>query len=251
MEKNKFLMINDLIYDIHLWKSISDIDASFFQRLKMIVPFEYASLFLYDEKADNHFSLGAPICFPESFKEAELLYTKFANEDDLLWILHGKEPQMIRESAVLDDAHRLSSPLYRRCYQKYDIYDSLQYTIVFKQKLLGVLTLFKTRPNGIYSTDDVYYLRAIAMHLNPVLHRLLLEEDTSKTKEFDASSFISKYHLTAKEEEILKYLLQFRENEEIAEQLDIRVTTLNKHLQNLFRKLEVRSRWELLRKLNK
>ena len=45
MEKNKFLMINDLIYEIYLWKNISDIDESFFQRLKMIVPFEYASFF--------------------------------------------------------------------------------------------------------------------------------------------------------------------------------------------------------------
>ena len=52
MEKNKFLMINDLIYEIYLWKNISDIDESFFQRLKMIVPFEYASLFLHDETAE-------------------------------------------------------------------------------------------------------------------------------------------------------------------------------------------------------
>ena len=40
-----------------------------------------------------------------------------------------------------------------------------------------------------------------------------------------------------------------QDNEEIAETLHIKETTLNKHLQNLFRKLEVRSRWELLRKL--
>lgn len=60
---------------------------------------------------------------------------------------------------------------------------------------------------------------------------------------------LSEYHLTAKETEILKCLLNFQDNEEIAETLHIKETTLNKHLQNLFRKLEVRSRWELLRKL--
>ncbi len=122
------------------------------------------------------FSLGTPLCFPESFKEAELQYTKFASEDDLQWILHGKESKLIRESAVLDEDHRLNSPLYRRCYQKYNIYDSLQYTIVFHQKLLGVLTLFRTRPNGIYTSDEVYSLRAIVMHLNPVLHRILIKK---------------------------------------------------------------------------
>lgn len=249
MEKNKFLMINDLIYEIHLWKNISDIDASFFQRLKMIVPFEYASLFLHDETADNQFSLGDPICFPASFQEAELQYTQFASEDELLWILHGKESQLIRESAVLDEEHRLNSPLYRKCYRKYNIYDSLQCTIVFHQKFLGVLTLFRTRSNGTFTSDDMFYLRAIAMHLNPVLHRIILEKSYGNSDELSGLAQLSEYHLTTKETEILKYLLDFQDNEEIAEILHIKETTLNKHLQNLFRKLEVRSRWELLRKM--
>lgn len=63
MEKNKFLMINDLIYEIYLWKNISDIDESFFQRLKMIVPFEYASLFLHDETAVIRFLLASQFAF--------------------------------------------------------------------------------------------------------------------------------------------------------------------------------------------
>lgn len=96
MEKNKFLMINDLIYEIHLWQKISDVDASFFQRLKMIVPFEYASLFLCDSCAGNPFSLSNPICFPQAFEEAELQYLQFASEDNLQWILHGKESKLIR-----------------------------------------------------------------------------------------------------------------------------------------------------------
>ena len=249
MERNKFLMINDLIYEIYLWKNISDIDESFFQRLKMIVPFEYASLFLHDETADNPFSLGEPVCFPASFQEAELQYAQFAGEDDLLWILHGKESQLIRESAVLDEEHRLNSPLYRKCYRKYNIYDSLQCTIVFQQKFLGVLTLFRTRPNGAFVSDDMFYLRAIAMHLNSVLHRIIFEKTSGNSEETSGLSHLSECHLTAKETEILKCLLDFQDNEEIAETLHIKETTLNKHLQNLFRKLEVRSRWELLRKL--
>ena len=196
------------------------------------------------------FSLGTPLCFPESFKEAELQYTKFASEDDLQWILHGKESKLIRESAVLDEDHRLNSPLYRRCYQKYNIYDCLQYTIVFHQKLLGVLTLFRTRPNGIYTSDEVYSLRAIVMHLNPVLHRIFTEKKDTKSSDRFNLPLIDRYQLTAKEEEILKYLLEFKDNEEIAEHLGIRKTTLNKHLQNLFRRMEVHSRWELLRKIH-
>ena len=43
MEKNQFLVINDLIYEMYNWRSLEDIKENFFQRLKLIVPFSYAS----------------------------------------------------------------------------------------------------------------------------------------------------------------------------------------------------------------
>ena len=39
----------------------------------------------------------------------------------------------------------------------------------------------------------------------------------------------------------------FESNAEIADALGIRENTLQKHLQNLFRKLNVTSKWEILR----
>ena len=40
MEKNTFLIINDLIYEMYGWKSLSDIKEDFFKRLKIIIPFQ-------------------------------------------------------------------------------------------------------------------------------------------------------------------------------------------------------------------
>ncbi|MCB5475987.1 MULTISPECIES: LuxR C-terminal-related transcriptional regulator [Blautia] len=42
-------------------------------------------------------------------------------------------------------------------------------------------------------------------------------------------------------------MFQYRNNDEIAQSLGIRENTLQKHLQNIFRKTNVTSRWELLR----
>ena len=43
MEKNQFLMINDIIYDIYSWEKLSDINETFFNRLQMLLPFSYGS----------------------------------------------------------------------------------------------------------------------------------------------------------------------------------------------------------------
>ena len=56
-----------------------------------------------------------------------------------------------------------------------------------------------------------------------------------------------RYCLTGREVEILSHLYQFETNAEIADTLGIRENTLQKHLQNLFRKLNVTSKWEILR----
>ena len=55
------------------------------------------------------------------------------------------------------------------------------------------------------------------------------------------------YGLTRRETEILGLVFQDRNNEEILEQLHISKNTLLKHLQNLYRKCGVSSRWDLLK----
>ena len=69
---------------------------------------------------------------------------KVADEDHLLWLLHSREPRLVRESDLLEDQQRLNSPLYVHCYRKYNIFDSMQYASVYQQELLGILTLFRT-----------------------------------------------------------------------------------------------------------
>ena len=54
-------------------------------------------------------------------------------------------------------------------------------------------------------------------------------------------------HLTNRELQIAEQIYQYRNNDEIAGSLGIRENTLQKHLQNIFRKTNVTSRWELLR----
>ena len=46
MEKNTFLMINDIIYDLYSCTSLNEIKAKFLHRLKMVIPYSYASILL-------------------------------------------------------------------------------------------------------------------------------------------------------------------------------------------------------------
>ena len=249
MDKNQFLVINDLIYDMYNWRSLEDIKENFFQRLKLIVPFSYASIMLKKDPASDDVMLCNPICYPEAFLEAEEAYLAYEPDADyMVWNLYAKESKLLRSSAILDEQTRLSSPLYQNCYQKFDVYDDMQFTIVHDGRLLGLLTLYRTSIDGAFTTDDMFFIRSLGMHLNAVMHRLL---DTKPVRSISDEKRLSdmkeRFCLTGREVEILSHLYHFESNAEIADALGIRENTLQKHLQNLFRKLNVTSKWEVLR----
>ena len=59
----------------------------------------------------------------------------------------------------------------------------------------------------------------------------------------------ARHGLTHRERQLLEELTRFRDNQEIAEALSVRASSLQKHFQNMFRKFGVTSRWELMRLL--
>lgn len=249
MDKNQFLVINDLIYDMYHWRSLEDIKENFFQRLKLIVPFSYASILLKKNPDSEDVTLCNPICYPEAFSEAEEAYLSYEPDADyMLWNLYAKESKLLRSSAILDEQTRLNSPLYLNCYRKFDVYDDMQFTIVHDGRLLGLLTLYRTSIDGAFTTDDMFFIRALGMHLNTVMHRILGVHSTGHlSDEKHLSDMKARFNLTGREVEILSHLYRFESNAEIADALGIRENTLQKHLQNLFRKLNVTSKWEVLR----
>ena len=248
MEKNTFLMINDMIYDLYSCTSLNEIKAKFLHRLKMVIPYSYASILLRDTTGDpDTIRLTSPICIPENFIEAENEYMKVADEDHLLWLLHSREPRLVRESDLLEDQQRLNSPLYIHCYRKFHIFDSMQYASVYQQELLGILTLFRTEKDGPFTNEDMFYLQAIGMHLNAVLYQITHSQPQTPDLSDILPRLKTQYHLTPRELQIAEQIYQYRNNDEIARSLGIRENTLQKHLQNIFRKTNITSRWELLR----
>ena len=66
-----------------------------------------------------------------------------------------------------------------------------------------------------------------------------------ETKTMALEKNVPAYPLTAREREIALRAMQGQSSAEIAKQLSISVRTVDKHLQNIYRKLNIRSRSEL------
>ena len=244
MNKNTFLMINDIIYDLYLCTSIDDLKHNFLTRLRFLVPCSYATILLPDpQNATGNFY---PVYTPDTFGVAEERYLASIHEDKLLWNCYSREPNLMRESDLLPDDVRLTSKLYTECYKGFDIYDSLQYTSAKNHTFLGVLTLFRTRTDGPFTEEEMFLINSLGLHFNTVLYRIVYEQVHATKPQTDVNFFCTHFSLTKKESAILSQLLQFRTNEEISDSLSIALNTFQKHMQNIFRKTNTASKWELL-----
>lgn len=136
MDKNIFLIFNDILYDLYQCQTTEDLKTQFLPRLKLLLPFSYASILLRDDAAEGP-RLSVPLCYPDEFTAAEEAYLRAAEEDQLLWLVHTREPQLVKESDLIPEQKRLSAPLYLHCYKPFHIFDSLQYASVCRQQFLG------------------------------------------------------------------------------------------------------------------
>lgn len=246
MKKNTFLIYNDMVHCLYSSKNMTELRDNALYRLRMLIPYSYASILLADTSSNAQILYQEePYCIPASFAEAETEYIKHAEEDPLLWVIGSQDSTLVRESDLLDDESRLHSPLYLHCYKKYNIFDTLQLSIVYNQVFLGVLTLFRTRIDGCFTEDDMFYLRSLGTHLNLALYRILKGPDT-KDRQETLAELTQKFELTNREVEILSLIFDFKSMPEISEELDLRENTVQKHTQNIFRKMNVSSKWELL-----
>ena len=246
MERNDIMMMNNIIYRLYESDNFLLTRQKLLKQLQVLIPFSYGSILLSDLDPIRP-CFTDPVCLPEEFLSVEEKYMKIAAKDHTQWTMESGYAVVICESKVLPDHKRLSTPIYQECYRQYQIYDTLQANITYNNTFLGVLTLYRTRQDGTFTDDDISYLRMIGYHLNRLFYRIMIHPNHSDHESERMELLQEQYNLTGREREILTLLLEGQTEASISETIGIAPSTLKKHMQHIYRKLGISTRWELLR----
>ena len=119
-------------------------------------------------------------------------------------------------------------------------------SIAWGNQILAVLTLYRTKDDGVFKNDDVFWLQTLKKHIQYAFYVHTLKKAEAK-KTDSLPQLVSLYQLTRKETEVVELVFEEYANPEIARRLQITEHTLQKHLQNIYRKMQVSARWELLK----
>ena len=246
MEPNEIMMLNNIIYHLYDSENFALTRKNLLEQLQMLVPYSYSSI-LISNLDPMQPKLTDPICVPGEFLPVEEKYLQMAQKDHTLWTLNSGYSMVICESKMLPDHKRLSSPIYQECYSQFHIYDTLQINIVYNNCFLAVLTLYRTRRDGAFTEENSFFMKIIGFHLNRLFYRFMVQKDFSCDLSVQADILQEQYSLTDRETEILALLLEGIPEADIAVKLSIAAATLKKHMQHIYRKLNISTRWELLR----
>jgi len=246
MENNQFLLLNNLIYQIYNTSNFDVMRKRVLELLQVLIPNSASSIFVADPTKPQNL-LNSPICIPESFYETENRYMKLENEDESRWMLMCGESMVIRESDLMADKQRIQSKIYKQCYTPLGLYYAVQLTLGYYDDFLGVVSLYRKQEEGDFTDQDIFYLRSLGRHLSSRFYRYIYADNTSNTASTSSiPSLAAKYRLTNREVDVLRLIFEEKNNALIIQDLGISIHTLKKHIQNLYIKLGVSTRWEIL-----
>lgn len=247
MEKNDFLLYNEVVYRIHACRSMEELKPTILAQISLLIPYSYASFISVEEDPQTHELIhSAPYCRPAQFESVERAWIAQIDKAYSVWLSHAPESVVIRDSEILEGDRRFSAPSYH-LYRGYDVHECMQMNVVHASKVMGRLSLYRTEKDGLFTDQEAFYLRSLANHINLACYRCTEGQTERRMEARDLERLARDFNLTRREEEILGLVFQDMNNEEILQRLTISKNTLLKHLQNLYRKCGVTSRWDLLK----
>ena len=132
-----------------------------------------------------------------------------------------------------------------RCrFSRQDAISLLSLSSRSKKSLQNILVL-PLPENPDFSDRDIFVLDALKKHLALRLYKDIYQQDHSeKKRDSFLLVFTERYNLSDQESQIVSYLINGETNESISEKLFISTSTLKKHISNIYKKTNVKSRGE-------
>ena len=174
---------------------------------------------------------------------------KYYDEDYLKYLFEFAEDTVVyRDTDILEDHVRKETIFYKKFLKPLDIPYGCGVLLIKNGTVIGIINLFRKENLKDFSDKEIYILNILKKHLLNIVSRTL-ESQQHKAAEQYYINARKEYEFTNREQEIVKLLCSGYSNSEICEQLMISVSTVKKHVYNIYEKTHVNSRAQLINKI--
>lgn len=249
LKENEWITINRVLLEIYEIKNVNELAERLLKMIRMLIPYSNGYFLVFDKDEEINRKESSFIGIKESIKEKYLSY--FYNVDYLKYTYEfTKETETYRDTDILDDSIRKKTEFYTDFLRPNNIPFGAGIILMKDEKMLGIINLFRSSELGDFSDKDMYILDALKFHLANILYDIISkkEEKTEVNKVVQVMALNN--DLSEREVEVIKLINEGKTNAQIAEILLISLSTVKKHVYNIYSKIGVKSRMQLVAYMN-
>lgn len=249
LKENEWNTINNMLLEIYSIKSLEEFTVTLLKMFRMIIPYTKGYFIVFDEEGEIDTKKSYFINMSE---ESQVKYINdFYEIDYLKYVLDfAKSTSTYRDTDILEDDLRRKTRFYKDFLQQEDIPYGCGILCLKDKETVGIINLFRNEDFGDFTLKDMYILEVLKQHLTNIICRLNNRENDNIITSKNSESFADRYDLSEREEEITELIKIGCSNAEISEKLVICISTVKKHIYNIYMKTGVKSRTQLLALLN-
>ncbi|HHY91193.1 MAG TPA: response regulator transcription factor [Clostridiales bacterium] len=247
LSQSEWLSINEIIFSIYAIPDMTKMRKVFLDALHSLIFYDSA---LFDFAITNNRNplFFDPVSVNIHEKYIKNYYEYFQHIDYTRWIFFQPNPIIYRDTDLLSNKLRESTEYFKNWMRPTNTYYGAGSAIISDGTLLGSVTLFRSAARDNFSERDLFILEILNSHLSNRLSQAYpqgIKNNILQIRQSD--SLMENYGLTSRELEIIQFVSNGMSNQEISRALFISETTVKKHLNNIFKKLSINSRTQLMK----
>ncbi len=243
LKETEWLTINNVLLELYAQENLADLAQKLLRVTRMLIPYTKGYLLLHRGESideDSSYFLGM------SQHEIDAYLHIYYDKDYLHYFSEMmSDTAVYRDTDIVEESMRRKTEFYQQFLRQADIPFGCGIVVKHEGKVCAVFNLFRSQQLGNFSARDIEILNILKKHIENMLVHL-----SAPLQQPDAGSrvqaFARRYHLTSRECEVLELVADGLSNQEICQRLVISISTVKKHIYNLYVKTHVRSRTRLL-----
>ncbi len=252
---NVWLGIMNIIYNIHSNESLENMSKMLLKQLQWLVPYDHALFIAPGEKDSKKIRILASRNFEQEY--LDLYEANYKKYDHAAGLKIGGNSIVYRESDIIEEKVYKNSYFYKQFCEPNNIFYVVHLVLCYEDKYCGEVILFRdtdTINASDFGGNAEFILNLLKEHLALSISRLVHKKDKQEISKHEViMSPIErcgfKYSLTKRETEIMKFLVNNQSTADICDKLVISSNTLKKHTLNIYRKMDINSRVQLINKV--
>lgn len=245
LKESEWINMNHILCDLYTIDSIPLLAQKLMKTFRMLIAYSKGYFIVLDDDGQICRDQSCFIGMEEDIIDDYI--NIFYSRDYLNYIYDiTSSTAVYQDTEILNDEIRTETDFYQSFLKPSGIPFGCGILVIKNGSVISIFNLFRGIESGDFTEKDVFILNTFKKHIENMVCRLIHtdRQKTAADKFFEQSA--EKYHFTQREKEVLKLLRQGFSNSEIADQLVISLSTVKKHVYNLYDKAGVKSRTRLL-----